>query len=207
LRSPEEATVVHLAHPYRHATLADVDALTDLVDFAGDGLPAYLWAKMAAPGETARDVGRRRAAREEGAFSYRHAVVADEGEGAIAALVGYGLASEPEPIGPDMPSMFVPMQELENLACATWYVNVLAVYPDHRNRGHGIRLLAIADAIAREAGSRGLSIIVADANLGARRLYERFGFREIGTRAMIKEQWQGRGERWVLMVRPGAEGA
>jgi hypothetical protein len=36
-----------------------------------------------------------------------------------------------------MPAMFVPLQELENLAPGTWYVNVLAAYPEHRSQGHG----------------------------------------------------------------------
>ena len=69
--------------------------------------------------------------------------------------------------------MFVPLQELENLAPGTWYVNVLAAYPDQRGQGLGTELLAVAGKLAAEAGSRGLSIIVSDANTGARRLYER----------------------------------
>jgi len=162
--------------PYRRATQADASALADLVDFAGEGLPSYLWSKMAQDGESALDVGRRRAQREEGSFSYRNAVVADEGGSVVAALIGYKLPDRQEPIGPDMPAMFVPLQELENLACATWYVNVLAAYPEHRNHGHGTRLLGIAETLARSSGSRGLSIIVSDANRGACRLYERFGF-------------------------------
>jgi ribosomal protein S18 acetylase RimI-like enzyme len=192
-----------LTAPYRPATRADAWALADLVDFAGEGLPSYLWGKMAQDGESALDVGRRRAQREEGSFSYRNAVVADEGGSVVAALIGYRLPDRPEPIGPDMPSMFVPLQELENLACGTWYVNVLAAYPEHRNHGHGTRLLGIAETLMRSSGSKGLSIIVSDANRGACRLYERFGFERAATRAMVKEQWENAGENWLLMDRLG----
>jgi ribosomal protein S18 acetylase RimI-like enzyme len=187
--------------PYRRATQADAAALADLVDFAGEGLPSYLWSRMAQDGESAFEVGRRRARREEGSFSYRNAVVADEGGIVVAALIGYPLPDRPEPIGPDLPAMFVPLQELENLACGTWYVNVLATYPEHRNRGHGTRLLAIAETLMQSSGSTGLSIIVSDANRGACRLYERFGFKRRATRPMVKEQWQNGGENWLLMER------
>ena len=69
--------------------------------------------------------------------------------------------------------MFVPLQELENLAPGTWYVNVLAAYPEERGKGHGTALLGVAEQLAADAGRRGLSIIVSDTNTGARRLYER----------------------------------
>ena len=61
----------------RAATPEDAAALAELIDLAGEGLPLYLWERMAEPGETAWDVGRRRARRESGAFSYRNAVVAE----------------------------------------------------------------------------------------------------------------------------------
>ena len=191
--------------PYRRATPQDAAALADLVEFAGEGLPSYLWAGMAEPGETPRDVGRRRALREEGSFSYRNAVVADPGSGAVAALIGYPLPDWPEPIPEDLPAMFVPLQELENLACGTWYVNVLAAYPEHRGQGHGTRLLRIAEDLGRASGCRGLSIIVSDANAGARRLYERQRFRSEAVRPMVKAEWRNPGENWMLLTRP-AEG-
>ena len=107
----------------------------------------------------------------------------------------------PEPIPPDMPAMFVPLQELENLAPGTWYVNVLAVLPEHRGRGLGRRLLELADAVAREAGCRELSIIVSDANARAIRLYERVGYRRRDERPMVKEGWPGPGRNWRLLVK------
>ena len=39
--------------------------------------------------------------------------------------------------------MFVPLQELENLAPGTWYVNVLAVHPPFRGLGLGTKLLGL----------------------------------------------------------------
>ena len=193
--------MIDLPPPFRLATAADADGLVDFVDFAGEGLASHIWARNVPEGESVRDVGRRRALREEGSFSYRNAVVADEGAGAIAALIGYALSDEPEPIGPDFPPMFVPLQELENMACGTWYVNVIAAYPDHRGQGFGTRLIEIADRLSKEVGRRGLSLIVPDANEGARRLYARAGFREVASRPLVKEDWQNPGSAWLLLLR------
>ena len=188
--------------PFRYARPDDAPALAELINYAGEGLPLYLWTKMAQPGESAWEVGRRRALREAGSFSYRNAVVAEAGGGVVASLVGYPLPDAPEPIDHDqMPPMFVPLQELENLAPRTWYVNVLATYPRYRGQGYGTRLLRIADQLATAAGSIGLSIIVSDGNAGARRLYERCGYRETAIRPMVKERWQNPGENWALLIK------
>ena len=193
--------MIQLTPPFRRATPGDAQALAELVDFASEGLALYLWTKLAGPGGDPWTVGRERAQREEGSFSYRHAVVLERDGGIVAGLIGYPLPDRPEPIPDSMPPMFVPLQELENLAPRTWYVNVLAAYPDQRSQGLGTALLAVADKLAAEAGSRGLSIIVSDANTGARRLYERTGYREVAKRAKVKEAWQSLGKDWVLLVK------
>jgi len=188
--------------PFRHATPDDAAALAELVNIAGEGLPFYIWRGMAEPEEDPWLVGRRRAARESGGFSYRNAIVLEEGAKVVACLIGYRLSDSPEPIDyTSMPPMFVPLQELENLAPATWYVNVLACYPEHRGRGHGTRLLEVAERLARDTKCSGLSIIVSDANEGARRLYERQGYRPRARRQMVKEDWENPGRDWVLLVK------
>ena len=189
-----------LTPPLRPGAIADAPILAELVNYAGEGMPLYLWGKMAEPGESAWDIGRRRAAREEGSFSYRNAVMIDHDGEAVGCLIGYEIPDEPVPIG-DMPPMFVPLQQLENLAPATWYVNVLAVRPRFRGLGLGTRLLAFADEIGRTRGMHGMSIIVADTNTDARRLYERCGYRLVATRPMVKEGWQSEGKNWVLLTK------
>lgn len=197
--------MIELEPPFLPATPDDAEALAQLVNMAGEGLPLYLWERMAEPGRTGWDVGRERALREQGAFSYRNAItlrVGDDPAGAVmSCLIGYGIPDEPEPVDSDMPPMFVPLQELENLAPGTWYVNVLATFPEHRGRGHGSRLLEFAEARSRAAGLRGMSIIVEDANAGARRLYERHGYREVARRPIVKEGWASGGAEWVLLVK------
>jgi ribosomal protein S18 acetylase RimI-like enzyme len=187
---------------FRRARLDDAPALAELVNFAGEGFPLTLWEGMREPGETAWDVGRRRAAREEGSFSWRNADVAEAGGRVVAALIGYPQPAKPEPIDyAAMPPAFVPLQELENLAPASWYVNVLAAYPEYRGQGLGTKLLAVADGNAAGRGLPGLSVIVSNANEGARRLYQRCGYRETATRPMVKDGFETEGTAWVLMTR------
>jgi ribosomal protein S18 acetylase RimI-like enzyme len=195
-----EAAVISLHRPFRPATREDARVLAELVNHAGEGMPLYLWEKLAGAGESAWDVGRARAGREQGSFSYRNAAIIEYRGEPAGCLIGYAIAQTPEPIGPDMPKMFRPLQELENLAPATWYVNVLAVLPAFRNLGLGTELLRLAERTGRELGTRGMSLIVADANTGARRLYERNGYRESATRPMVKEGWVSEGENWVLLT-------
>lgn len=185
----------------RPGRLDDAEVLAVLVNEAGEGLPLYLWGKLAAEGQTAWDVGRQRAARETGSFSWRNATMVECEGRAAGSLIGYAIADAPEPISSDMPAMFVPLQELENLAPGTWYVNVLAVLPECRNLGLGAALLRRADEIGRDLGKRGMSVIVADANLGARRLYERLGYRETARRTMVKEAWVSPSRDWVLLTK------
>jgi ribosomal protein S18 acetylase RimI-like enzyme len=194
--------MIDLEPPFRRATPEDAAAMAELVNFAGENMPVYLWSKMAGPGQSAWEYGRLRAQREQGGFSYRNAVLLEAKDGRVAGcLIGYPLPKQPEPIPSDLPAMFVPLQELENLAPGTWYVNVIALYPEFRGHGWGSRLLALADRIAADLGLSGLSIIVSDSNAGARRLYERCGYREAATRPMVKEEWESSGRNWVLMVK------
>ncbi|MEL7313153.1 MAG: GNAT family N-acetyltransferase [Pseudomonadota bacterium] len=191
-----------LGAPLRWARKSDANEMAELINFAGEGLPLYLWSSMNDGTRSDWEIGRERAQRDFGSFSYRNTVVSDRAGRAIAALIGYDLPSEADPsVYVDMPKMFVPLQELEDLALSTWYVNVLAAYPAYRGQGHGTQLLGVAKRIALDRGCTGLSIIVSDQNHGARRLYERFGFRETARRDIVKDDWEHNGNEWVLMIK------
>lgn len=186
---------------FRRGRREDAAVLAELVDYASEGLALHLWQRTAEPGESARDVGRARAARDTGSFSYLNARIIELDGRAAGCLIGYDIADVPEPLDPDMPAMFRPLQELENLAPGTWYVNVLAILPAFRNLGLGTQLLDVAERTGRERGRCGMSIIVADANEGARRLYERQGYTFVADRPMVKEDWVTASENWLLLTK------
>jgi ribosomal protein S18 acetylase RimI-like enzyme len=58
-------------------------------------------------------------------------------------------------------------------------IHDLAVLPDQRGKGVGQALLAAAQAEAQAAGCCKLTLEVQEDNAPARRLYERFGFRDV----------------------------
>ena len=72
--------------------------------------------------------------------------------------------------------------------CAFWlvfdeiHINNLAMRPEYRGRGHGSALLRHVLDEARRLGASRATLEVRAGNLGARRLYERFGFHVAGTR-------------------------
>lgn len=191
----------------RKAQVEDAPVLAQLVNAAGEGLPAYFWRKLLEgdpelAAEYANDpwalgTDRQRGKVAEGQID----VIALEGR-AVAALTGYAIAADPEPIPEDVPSLFRPLLELEAEAAPSWYVNVLATLPEHRSKGAGARLLARAAERAREAGLDRLSLIAADQNHGALRLYERTGFVEATRRPMEKEDWRCDSDEWILMLKP-----
>ena len=194
--------MIELAAPFRRATSEDAEQMAELVNIAGDGLPLYLWAKYARPGQSAWDVGLERARRGSGGFAYKNTVVREEDGKVAACLIGYPLRGDMlDPPDEDTPAMLVPLLELENLVPDTWYVNVLATYSDYRGKGFGSELMTIAERIAADAGCVGLSLIVSDSNAGARRLYERQGYRERDTRQIIKEDWDYPGRTWILLAK------
>jgi ribosomal protein S18 acetylase RimI-like enzyme len=182
--------------------LSDAADLAALVDIAGEGLAAVLWQRRAGPAQSPFEIGRARAMREEGGFSYRNAHMIED-DGAIAGtLVGYPLEAEDDADLSDVPDLVRGLVDLEREVAGFWYVNILAVYPEHRGRGLGSRLLDHADRLGRKARSRGMAIIVVSGNAGARRLYERHGYRPLATKAAPDYPGGRHGQDWLLMTKP-----
>jgi GNAT superfamily N-acetyltransferase len=188
---------------FRSATLADACALAVLVDIAGEGAPNWLWHSLARPGQSALEVGRDRARREEGGFSYRHATLAEVGAEIAACLIAYPLDDPYDLTGlDDLPPLAQPLVRLEAQAPGSWYVNVLATFPEFRGQGIGARLLAIAEEKAREAGANAASIIVGSWNVSATALYARAGYIARATeRALLPPDFPQSGD-WILMTKP-----
>ena len=132
-------------------------------------------------------------------MSYKNTIIAELSGQPTSALISYSLRDRPEAVSDELPAVLMPLHELMNQAPDTWYVHALAAYPSYRGRGQGSALLAVADNLAASAGITGLSLIVSDTNVSARKLYERCGYREAAHCEMVKEHWLHPGTNWVLM--------
>ena len=188
---------------FRPGAKADASALAVLVDIAGEGLPAHLWSTLKAPWQSILEVGRERAARETGGFSYRNSIVAVVGGEVAACLVGYRL-DDPYDLGglEQVPALVRPLVLLEAKAPGSWYVNVLATFPEFRRQGIGMVLLGIAEQKAREKTAQALSVIVAAENEPAARLYEAAGYEVLAAEPIFAFPGCPHGGDWVLMVKP-----
>lgn len=62
-----------------------------------------------------------------------------------------------------------------------WIIANVAVHPGFRRQGIAIQLMEKAMLTAREGGAKAVQLQVDATNFGARRLYERLGFRELRT--------------------------
>lgn len=188
---------------FRPARKFDAAALAILVDIAGEGMPSYMWSRMREPGQSVFEIGRARAAREEGGFSYRNATVAEIDGEVAACLVDYRLNDPYDPGDLNaLPEMVRPLVILESKAPGSWYVNVLATFPEFRGQGIGARLLALAEQRGREQKAVSASMIVASENAGAMRLYARSGYKEIARARVVEFPGCAHGGDWVLMVKP-----
>ncbi len=190
------------APTFRRARKADAAALAVLVDIAGEGMPAYMWSTLKAPGQSVLEFGRERAARDTGGFCWRNTVVAEIDGEVAASLVGYRL-DDPYDLGvlAETPEIVHPLVKLEAKAPGSWYVNVLATFPEFRGRGIGAELLRIAETKGCEAAAPAMSVIVASWNQGAARLYQRAGYSALASEPAILFPGCPHQGDWVLMVR------
>lgn len=184
----------------RKGSPADAGLLAELMNAAGEGIPAYLWAQSAGPQADPIAYGARRVQRDEGAFSYANTHLAVIGDAPAGMLLSYHL---PDPYEldaqADVPAIVRPALELEAHVPGSWYVNAVATGAPHRGRGVATALMRHAERLARKAGADRLSLIVAEQNAPARELYRRLGYAPVARRAVVAFPGFPHGGDWVLM--------
>ena len=180
----------------RPATPQDADLLVRVIDMAGEGLTRVIWAGIGGPDADPLAIGRDRACRDTGGFSWRNALVAEQDGRPAGAIVTYLTGPAPDLPDAETPPLFVPLMALEALAPDTRYINALAVLPEARRRGVAQALMAAAPA-----GPLGHSLIVSDTNTAAQALYGRLGFAEAARRPLVAGGWRTPAREWVLMTR------
>lgn len=183
----------------RPATPDDAADMAALANIAGEGLPASIWQGMTYPDETPLDVGARLAARGEGLFSWKKAVIAEIGGETAGMMISYITAAEPEPLSEDMHPIVRPLLKLENQALETRYINLLATYDAFRKQGVARFLMAEAE---QDPGKNGMSLITTDRNKRGRDFYLALGYRDVAQAPVIKTNWDTPSTSWHLLLKP-----
>jgi ribosomal protein S18 acetylase RimI-like enzyme len=193
---------MHAPPTFRPATKADAASLAVLVDIAGEGDDGLHVEHAESAGTVCARIRPRAGRPREGGFSWRNAVVAEVDREVAATLVGYPL-DDPYDLGilDEMPEIVRPLVKLEAKAPGSWYLNVLATFPEFRRRGIGAELLAIAEHKANETRARSLSVIVGSWNECAARLYRRAGYSPLASAPAILFPGCPHNGDWVLMLR------
>ena len=168
----------------RCATREDCARIARLYMIAADGIAEYIWSRIDAPGLSLLEIGERRFAREDTAFSYGNALVAEKDGSVIGLALSFPMEppSNGDRSGADDP-VLAPYAELEDYG--SLYVSTLAVFHEHRGLGIGTRLLEEASRRARAMGLERLSLICFEKNTRALRLYRRLGFQELARRPIV----------------------
>ena len=119
--------------------------IAELFRISSNGIADYIWSTLQAdsPGASLIEIGARRYARDNTAFSYRNCLVAEQDGAVIAMLHAFVIAtSEQAPAYADIDPVLRPYAELE--APDSLYISGIAVAPGWRGQGLGTRLLAAA---------------------------------------------------------------
>lgn len=190
---------VPLAPPFRPFRTDDAATVARLNDMASGGILLSTWIRKAGAEGDPWEEGRLQ--QIDQMTSGWIMVVVDQGAGVEAVLMGQPHPTDPVPLD-SVDAEWVPLVELENLVPGAWCLNVIATLPEYRGQGHGARLMGLAETIARAGGHAHVALVVSDANIGAVRLYKRWGYTETARRPMVKGDWDGAGQDWVLMVKP-----
>ena len=106
---------------------------------------------------------------------------------------------QPQDDGPGDP-VLRPYAELE--ALGSLYIAGIALLPEHRGRGIGTMMIAAARRKAHRTGAGELSLLCFESNPGARRLYEREGFRVVDHRPIVPHPMIHAAGDVLLMVAP-----
>lgn len=171
----------------RKARREDCGDIAELFLIASDGLAAYIWSQMDMPGLSLAEIGARRYAREDVAFSYENCIVVEKN----GAVIGMAHSFPMEPRGDEHEDedetpdpVLEPYAELEDPG--SLYVSGLALYSEHRGQGIGTRLFdTVALWAARATRLPRVSLICFAGNERAMRLYGRLGFREVARRPIV----------------------
>jgi len=187
----------------RQATKADCRAIAELALMAGEGIPAYFWEQSRQPGQAIEDVGAQNAASDTENFSWRNVHLAVNGNAVAGMLLAYRLpdAENAEDLEA-FPAFIRPLIELEQCVPGSFYINMLATYPEYRNQAVGTTLMGLADKLAADARCSLLSVEVFEQNVGALRLYQRLGYTIVDKRPVVPHPCHPYTADIVLLTKP-----
>lgn len=191
----------------RDAVAADAMQLAQLAIMAGHGLLDIFYGGLVPGKSTAEIIAERRMLRPGNFAELANWRVAMDGTGGVlGALNSFPHdvfeKSPPDPLlTAERLAVVDTLTELELSAIGTYYINIVAVFPECRKGGIGSALMAEAEKLARRGGFRRLALSTFAADTGLVDFYRRHGFRIHDTRPITPQPALDHGGDWALMTR------
>ena len=187
---------------FRRGEPRDCSDMAILLDSASRRITSWLWGLSATPGQSWIDYGRTRALTATSAAMFHANWQVVEVDGQLAGgCFGFLI---PDPYDPgdlsDMPDFLHPLIAMEELAKGCWMLQCIAVFPEHRGKGLGRRLIEKACEMARTSGAGRIVLEVENVNAGAIDLYTAKGFTEWQRCPYIPFPGSDDQGDWILMV-------
>lgn len=167
----------------RPATVEDAREIASLIAISSDGVAVIEWAEAAeAEGVEPLDIGERAYRNPEGDYSWRNCTIVEKDDKVAGMLLAFAMpaaeARDPKQRPTiDDTNVFAPYMYLEEPD--SWYICGVALYPEHRGKGLGTRLMNVASNQASQNGYKTLSLVAFAQNKGSVRLYKRLGFKVV----------------------------
>ncbi|MEL6384996.1 MAG: GNAT family N-acetyltransferase [Cyanobacteria bacterium J06626_18] len=177
---------------FRPATQKDCPTIARLIQIASDGVCDYIWNTLTDdyPGLLPIEIGAQRYAEADGNFSYCNCTLAIAGGVIQGLMMAFPIppadsTAPPEPpaangaIAPDVLAPYALEQP------NSWYICALAMFAEFRCQGIGTQFLDLATHQAKMQNLPELSLLCFEQNVGAARLYERYGFQTVNRAPVV----------------------
>jgi GNAT superfamily N-acetyltransferase len=190
----------------RSAETGDERPLAQLSLMAGHGFLEVLYQGVF-PGQTLEDVvmeRRLRNPRSIGHIGHWRVAAAEDGSllGAINAIapdVVETIEADPE-VPPERALIFTPFRALDPQTDNTYYINMLAVFPQHRHLGVARALVDDAVAMARQASQPAVTLLTFEEDNRLVQYYRRLGFEITGSQPVIPHPYFRHGGNILAML-------
>ena len=170
----------------RKAVINDCKSIAELALMAGEGIPAYFWEEAKRENQDIIDVGANNLKSETENFSYRNVTIAEINNKIAGMLLAYKLPpSNNDENLDDYPEFIRPLIELELCVPNSYYINMIATYPEFRGMSVGSNLMDTVSESAVDVGCNLIGIEVFEQNHGALKLYQRLGYKIVEKRKVI----------------------
>lgn len=187
----------------RQAKKNDAEVLASLALLKGAGTSAYFWQQGETRDRSALEIGATRFIEANDGFSWRNVRVGIINNCIAGMVMAYGLPADyNEKFSTELPEFFRPLEELKTRAAGSFYIDMLATFPQYRNRSVATQLMVMVEQWASAAGYSQTSLQVFEKNASALNLYLQLGYQEHLRRKVVAHPSLVYGGDVLLLTRP-----